>query len=151
MREKSMRTKIIARNKRAWHNYKILEKVEAGIQLLGSEVKSLREGKVSLADSFARIDKGEVFLYNMHISPYSHSTDKGDPTRSRKLLLHRREIEALLGKLSKGLSLIPLSLYFKRGRVKVELAFAIGKREFDKREAIKKREAEREIRKRLKK
>ncbi len=146
-----MRTKIIARNKRAWHNYKILEKVEAGIQLLGSEVKSLREGKVSLADSFARIDKGEVFLYNMHISPYSHSTDKGDPTRSRKLLLHRREIEALLGKLSKGLSLIPLSLYFKRGRVKVELAFAIGKREFDKREAIKKREAEREIRKRLKK
>ena len=144
-----MGAKIIARNKKAWHNYKISEKVEAGIQLLGSEVKSLREGKVSLADSFARIDKGEAFLYNMHISPYSHSIDKGDPTRSRKLLLHQREIEALLGKLSKGLSLIPLSLYFKRGRVKVELALAIGKREFDKREAIKKKEAEREIRRRL--
>ena len=145
-----MAGKLIVRNKRAWHNYKILEKMEAGIQLLGSEVKSLREGKVSLADSFARIDKEEVFLYNMHISPYSHSTGKEDPTRSRKLLLHRREIAALLGKAAKGLSLIPLSLYFKRGRVKVELALAIGKREFDKREAIRKREAEREIRRRLK-
>ncbi len=146
-----MAVKIIVRNKRAWHNYKILEKVEAGIQLLGSEVKSLREGKVSLADSFARIDRGEVFLYNMHVSPYSYSADKNDPTRSRKLLLHRRGIEVLLGKVAKGLSLIPLSLYFKRGRVKVELALAIGKKEFDKREAIKKREAEREIRKGLKK
>ena len=141
-----MKTKTIVRNKKAWHNYEILEKVEAGIQLLGSEVKSLREGKSSLADSFARIDRGEVILYNMHISPYSHSSSREEPTRSRKLLLHRREIESLLGKVAKGLALIPLSLYFKRGKVKVELALAKGKKEFDKREAIKKREAEREIR-----
>jgi len=141
--------KTIVRNKKAWHNYEILEKIEAGIQLLGSEVKSLREGKSSLADSFARIDRGEVILYNMHISPYSHSSSRQEPTRSRKLLLHRREIESLLGKVSKGLALIPLSLYFKRGKVKVELALAKGKKEFDKREAIKKKEAEREIRGRL--
>jgi len=141
--------KTIVRNKKAWHNYEILEKIEAGIQLLGSEVKSLREGKSSLADSFARIDRGEVILYNMHISPYSHSSSRQEPTRSRKLLLHRREIESLLGKVSKGLALIPLSLYFKRGKAKVELALAKGKKEFDKREAIKKKEAEREIRGRL--
>jgi len=144
-----MKTKTIVRNKKAWHNYEILEKIEAGIQLLGSEVKSLREGKSSLADSFARIDRGEVILYNMHISPYSHSSSRQEPTRSRKLLLHRREIESLLGKVSKGLALIPLSLYFKRGKAKVELALAKGKKEFDKREAIKKKEAEREIRGRL--
>ncbi len=141
-----MKTKTIVRNKKAWHNYEILEKVEAGIQLLGSEVKSLREGRSSLSDSFARIDRGEVILYNMHISPYSHSSSREEPTRSRKLLLHRREIESLVGKVSKGLALIPLSLYFKRGKVKVELALAKGKKEFDKREAIKKREAEREMR-----
>ena len=141
-----MKTKTIVRNKKAWHNYEILAKVEAGIQLLGSEVKSLREGRSSLSDSFARIDRGEVILYNMHISPYSHSSSREEPTRSRKLLLHRREIESLVGKVSKGLALIPLSLYFKRGKVKVELALAKGKKEFDKREAIKKREAEREMR-----
>ena len=140
-----MKTKTIVRNKKAWHNYEILEKVEAGIQLLGSEVKSLREGRSSLSDSFARIDRGEVILYNMHISPYSHSSSREEPTRSRKLLLHRREIESLVGKVSKGLALIPISLYFKRGKVKVELALAKGKKEFDKREAIKKREAEREM------
>ncbi len=144
-----MKTKTIVRNKKAWHNYEILEKVEAGIQLLGSEVKSLREGRSSLSDSFARIDRGEVILYNMHISPYSHSSSREEPTRSRKLLLHRREIESLVGKVSKGLALIPLSLYFKRGKVKVELALAKGKKEFDKREAIKKREAEREMRGKL--
>ena len=144
-----LKMKTIVRNKKAWHNYEILEKIEAGIQLLGSEVKSLREGKSSLADSFARIDRGEVILYNMHISPYSHSSSRQEPTRSRKLLLHRREIESLLGKVSKGLALIPLSLYFKRGKAKVELALAKGKKEFDKREVIKKKEAEREIRGRL--
>jgi len=146
-----MSMKVIARNKRALHDYQILEKIESGVQLIGSEVKSIRQGKVSLNEAFARVDQGEVFLYNMHITPYEYdSLQKLDPNRARKLLLHRREIEALVGKLAKGFTLVPLALYFKRRRVKVELALARGKREFEKRELIKKKEAEKEIRKSLK-
>ncbi|MCD6094046.1 MAG: SsrA-binding protein SmpB [Candidatus Omnitrophica bacterium] len=141
--------KVIATNRRAKYDYTILESLEAGIELKGSEVKSLREGKVSLKDSFAHIEKEEVFLSNLYIGPFSQSSDtKYDPLRMRKLLLHKREINRLAGKVAeKGMALIPLRLYFKRGLAKVELAIAKGKRAYDKREKIKKREVEREIKK----
>ena len=141
--------KAVATNRKARYDYTILESLEAGIELKGSEVKSLREGKVSLKDSFAHIEKGEVFLSNLYIGPFSQSSDtKYDPLRLRKLLLHKREINRLAGKVAeKGMALIPLRLYFKRGLAKVELAVAKGKRAYDKREKIKKREIEREMKK----
>ena len=141
--------KAVATNRKARYDYTILESLEAGIELKGSEVKSLREGKVSLKDSFAHIEKEEVFLSNLYIGPFSQSSDtKYDPLRMRKLLLHKREINRLAGKVAeKGMALIPLRLYFKRGLAKVELAVAKGKRAYDKREKIKKREVEREIKK----
>ena len=141
--------KLISKNRKALHNYHILEKIEAGISLLGSEVKAIKEGRVSIIDSFGKIDKGEIFLHNMYVGPYSHTAkEERDLKRSRRLLLHKREIFRLQGKVSeKGLTLISLNLYLKRGKIKLELALAKGKREYDKREAIKKREAEREIRK----
>ena len=141
--------KAVATNRKARYDYTILESLEAGIELKGSEVKSLREGKVSLKDSFAHIEKEEVFLSNLYIGPFSQSSDtKYDPLRMRKLLLHKREINRLAGKVAeKGMALIPLRLYFKRGLAKVELAIAKGKRAYDKREKIKKREVEREIKK----
>jgi len=145
---------LIAKNRKAFHNYQILEKIEAGISLLGSEVKAIREGRVSLSDSFGKIDKKEIFLHNIYVGPYSHSQagrEERDLRRKRKLLLHKSQIKYLAGKvIERGWTLIPLSLYFKRGRVKVELALAKGKRQYDKREVIRKREIEREIR-RLKK
>jgi len=143
-----MARKYIAQNRKARHNYQILETFEAGIELQGTEVKSIREGRVNLKDGFARIMKGELFLLNMHISPYDHGNiHNHDPLRTRKLLMHKKEISRLIGKTSqKGLSLVALSLYFKKQRVKVELALAKGKKTHDKRESIKKKDIEREER-----
>ncbi|HEY2388188.1 MAG TPA: SsrA-binding protein SmpB [Candidatus Binatia bacterium] len=137
----------IALNRKARHDYFIDETFEAGIVLTGSEVKSLRDGRANLKDSYARIGNGEAILMNVHISPYDPAAGANhEATRSRKLLLHRREIDRLLGKLrEKGLTLIPLRLYFNaRGRAKVELGLAHGKRQYDKRQTIKEREARRE-------
>ncbi len=139
--------KIICTNKKAYHDYFIEETYEAGMILLGTEVKSLREGKANLKDSYAILKSGEVFLLGCHISPYSHGNIQNhDPLRTRKLLLHRKEIDRLTGKVSqRGYALIPLKIYFKSGRAKIELGLAKGKREYEKREVIKEREAKREI------
>jgi SsrA-binding protein len=139
--------RTIAVNRKARHDYFIDETVEAGLVLTGSEVKSLRDGRANLKDSFARVDRGEAVLMNVHISPYDPAARANhDPTRSRKLLLHRQEIDRLEGKVrERGLSLIPLRLYFNaRGRAKVELGLARGKKQYDKRQTIKEREARRE-------
>ena len=139
--------KIVCRNKKAGHNYYLEEFLEAGIVLLGAEVKSLREGRASLVDSYARVKLGEVFLYNLHITPYpfSHHMEL-NPTRTRKLLLNKREIKRLIGKTEeKGYTLIPIKVYFTRGRVKVELGLARGKRKYDKRRILKEKELKREI------
>lgn len=140
-------TKTVCRNKKAGHNYYLDEFIEAGLVLLGAEVKSLREGRANLVDSYARVKRGEVFLYNMHISPYpfAHGVDL-DPTRTRKLLLNKREIKRLIGKtVEKGYSLIPTKVYFKRGRAKVEIALARGKKKYDKRRVLKEKELKREM------
>ena len=139
--------KPIARNKKAFHNFQILDKWEAGIALKGTEVKSLRNGQVQMADSYARIDDGEVYLIGLHISPYEKTAHGNhDPTRKRKLLLHRREIRRLTTKVhERGLTILPLSLYFKRGLAKVELGLARGKRQYDKRQDIKKRDHQRQM------
>ncbi len=139
--------RIISQNKKAFHDYEITERFEAGMVLLGTEVKSLRNGRANLKDSYARVKKNEVFLYGLHISPYSHATyDNHEPERVRKLLLHRLEIKKLLGKTQeRGFSLIPLKLYFKDGKAKVEIALARGKKEYDKRESLKKKEEAREL------
>jgi len=140
--------KVVARNRKAFHDYTIEEKFEAGIVLRGTEVKSLREGRVNLRDSYASVDRGELILHNCHISPYSHGNIMNhDPLRPRKLLLHRKEINKLLGKTQqRGLTLVPLRIYFSsRGYAKVELALARGKKQYDRREAIKEREAGREV------
>jgi SsrA-binding protein len=141
--------KLIANNKKAYHDYFILEKFEAGIALAGTEVKSLRMGKCSLKESFIRIDKGEVYVYGMHISPY----EKGnifnkDPLRVRKLLVHREEINKMMGKIAqKGYTIVPLQIYFKGGLVKMEIALAQGKKLYDKREDIAKKDQRREAEK----
>ena len=139
--------KIIAKNRKAFFSYEILDRFEAGIALLGPEVKSLRAGRLSLGDAYAQIRKGEVYLHNAHISPYEQAgRENPDPRRPRKLLLHRREIAKLVGKTSEqGFTLVPLSMYFKNGRAKVELGLARGKKQYDKRETIKKREQDREM------
>lgn len=139
--------KIVARNKKALHDYHILDSFEAGIVLFGPEVKSVRAGKVSLAESFARVDGGEVWLHAMHISPYGPaSRENPDPVRPRKLLLHRREIRRLIGATQeKGQTLVPLELYLKNGVVKLKLALGRGKKLHDKRETVRTREAEREM------
>ena len=144
--------KDICVNRRARHDYFIEETYEAGLVLQGSEVKSLRDGKANLQDSYARIDKGEVFLVNAHISPYfAANRFNHDPTRKRKLLLHGQQIRRLTGKVKeRGLTLIPLRLYFKNGRAKVELGLARGKKMYDKRETLRKRAAEREVERSLK-
>jgi len=147
--EKPARTgrKVVARNKKATHEYQILESWEAGIVLTGPEIKSIREGKVSIAEAFARIDAGEVWLYDMHVTPYDPASRWNvDPRRPRKLLMHRREIRRLIGAVQeKGLTLVPLELYFSRGYAKIQLALARGKRLHDKREAVKRRIADREV------
>lgn len=143
-----MAKKIIAKNRKAYHDFRIFEKFEAGIELKGTEVKSIRAGKVNLRDGFARVMKGEIFLMNMHISPYEHGNiHNHDPLRTRKLLMHKKEINRLIGKISqRGLTLVALSVYLKRGKVKVELGLGKGKKQHDKRETIKKRDVEREER-----
>jgi SsrA-binding protein len=137
----------ISVNRRARHEYHIDDTLEAGIVLVGSEVKSLREGRANMTDSYARVAKGEVWLENLHISPYGPASQFGhDPRRSRKLLLHGREIERLMGKVkTKGYTLVPLRMYFKGGRAKVELALARGKKSHDKRDSIREREARLDI------
>jgi SsrA-binding protein len=138
----------IAENRKAFHDFHLIETFEAGLVLLGTEVKAIREGRVNLRDSFARVEDGEVFLYNVNISPYSHrGYADHEPLRRRKLLLHRNEILKLIGKtVVKGMTLVPTRLYFSKGRVKVSVALAKGKKEYDKRETIKQREAARETR-----
>jgi SsrA-binding protein len=144
--------KIVAQNRKAFHDYAIEETVEAGMVLMGTEVKSLRDGKANLKDSYVIIKDEEVYLLNCHISPYSHGNIMNhEPLRTRKLLLHRKEIVRLQGKAAqKGYSLIPLKIYFKDGRAKVEIGLAKGKRQYEKRETIKKKEADREIERAMK-
>ena len=151
MAEKTEREKAqssIAENRKAFHDFHLMETFEAGLVLLGTEVKAIREGRVNLRDSFARVEDGEVFLYNVHISPYSHrGYADHEPLRRRKLLLHKEEIRKLIGKtVEKGMTLVPVRLYFKNGRVKVAVSLAKGKKDYDKRETIKRREADRETR-----
>src|SRR5689334_11873359 len=138
----------IAENRKAFHDYHLLETFEAGVALLGTEVKAIREGRVNLRDSFARVDDGEVFLYNVNISAYSHrGYVDHEPLRRRKLLLHREEIRKLIGKsVEKGMTLVPVRMYLKDGRVKVAISLAKGKKAHDKRETIKRRETDRETR-----
>ena len=139
---------LIADNRKAFHDYHILETFEAGIALLGTEVKGIREGRANLRDSYARVDNGEVWLFNVHINPYSHrGYVDHDPKRKRRLLLHKHEIRKLIGKtVEKGLTLVPTRLYFKNGKIKVGLALAKGKQAHDKRETIRRREVDRETR-----
>jgi SsrA-binding protein len=146
--ERELAQANVAENRKAFHDYHLLETFEAGIALLGTEVKAIREGRVNLRDSFARVEDGEVFLYNVNISPYSHrGYVDHEPLRPRKLLLHREEIRKLIGKtVERGMTLVPVRMYFKNGRVKVAISLAKGKKEYDKRETIKRRETERETR-----
>ena len=146
--ERELAQANIAENRKAFHDFHLLETFEAGIVLLGTEVKAIREGRVNLRDSFARLEEGEVYLYNVNISPYSHrGYADHEPLRRRKLLLHRDEIRKLIGKtVERGMTLVPVRLYFKKGRVKVALSLAKGKKEYDKRETIKKRDVDRETR-----
>jgi SsrA-binding protein len=139
--------KVIATNRKAYHNYEVLETYEAGIALRGTEVKSLRESQVNFKDCYAAVDNGEAWLIGCYISPYHHGTDANhDPERKRKLLLHKKEIGRLLGKVAeRGLTLIPLRLYFKNGRAKCELGLARGKKLHDKRASLREREAKREM------
>ena len=142
---------IIATNRRARFEYEILERLEAGIALLGPEVKSLRAGKANLADSYATVRRGEAWLHHLHIGPYEQAgRENAEPRRDRKLLLHRAQIAKLEGRLNeRGLTLVPLRLYFRNGRAKVELGLARGKRSHDKRESIRQRESERELQRTL--
>jgi SsrA-binding protein len=139
--------KLIAQNKRARHDYAVMEEFEAGVALVGTEVKSLRLGRASLTDAYATVDDGEVWLRGLHIPEYTHgSWTNHEPRRTRKLLLHRKEIERLIGKTREGgLTLVPMSLYFSGGKVKCEIALARGKRTYDKRNDLAKRDAERDI------
>jgi SsrA-binding protein len=146
-------SKIIATNRKALRDYAVLETIECGIELKGSEVKSLRAGKINLNDSFARIENNEVVLYNTHISPYEQASYLNvEPTRLRKLLLHRNQIRKLVGQVTqKGFTLVPLKIYFnERGFVKLELALCKGKKLYDRREDIKRREADLAVRRALK-
>ena len=140
--------RLIADNRKAYYDYHVLETFEAGIALLGTEVKAIREGRVNLRDSFGRLDRGEVFLHNVHISPYTHrGYADHSATRPRKLLLHKSEIRKLVGKIvERGMTLVPTRMYFKRGRVKVAIGIAKGKKLYDRRETVRRREAERETR-----
>lgn len=147
-----MAEKIITINRKARHNYEIIDTMEAGIVLLGTEVKSLRDGRINLKDSYARVKNGELWLIGAHISSYSHGSYNNHlPERERKLLLHKYEIRRLIGKtVEAGLTLVPLKVYFKKGKVKVQLGLARGKRAYDKRRDMAKRDAEREISRALK-
>ena len=146
-----MNTKLIAKNPTAYHNYTIEDKIEIGIVLSGTEIKSIRNGKVNLKDSYANIKNGEVFIYGMHISPYEHGNIYNkDPLRTRKLLLNRREINKLTGLIKqKGLTLVPICLYFNGNFLKIELGVGKGKKLYDKRQDIAKRDAEIRMRKQM--
>ncbi len=147
-----MGKKIVCKNKKAFHEYHIDETLEAGLVLTGGEVKSLRAGRANIRDGYARVKNGEVFLYNVHISPYDFDTHvASDPLRPRKLLLHRREIRRLIGKTrEKGVALIPLRIYFiGNGRAKVEIGLARGKRQYDKRAALKEKQTRRDLEREL--
>lgn len=152
MARKSPGESVFATNRKARRDYTILETVEAGIALHGTEIKSIRQHRVSLEDSFGRIDGGELFLYNMHVNPYEQGGQfNAEPTRPRKLLLHRRQIDRLAGQMSqKHVALVPLRLYQKHGLAKIELAIGKGKRVFEKRDRIREREIDRELRRTLK-
>jgi SsrA-binding protein len=146
-------SKVITTNRKAYRDYAVVETVECGIELKGSEVKSIRAGRINLEDSFARVENNEVILYNTHISPYDQASYLNvEPTRPRRLLLHRNQIRKLIGQATqKGFTLIPLKAYFsERGFAKIELAFCKGKRLYDKRETLRRREAELEVRRALK-
>ena len=151
MGKENAERKVVASNRRARREYEILDTFEAGIALLGPEVKSLRNGKASLTDGYGVIRRGEVFLINVHIGPYEKAwRENAEPRRERKLLLHRAEISRLEGKVvERGLTLIPLQLYFKNGRAKVELGLCRGKSRYDKRESIRRRETERDLQREL--
>jgi SsrA-binding protein len=140
--------KLVADNRKAFHDYHILETFEAGVVLLGTEVKSIREGRVNLRDSYGRAEQGEIWVYNIHISSYTHrGYADHEPTRRRKLLLHADEIRKLIGKTTeRGMTIVPTKMYFKNGRVKLAIGLAKGKKTHDKRETIRRREAERETR-----
>ena len=144
--QKAASSRVLATNRKAFRDYHVLEKLEAGIELRGAEVKSLREGRFSLAEGFALLENSQVFLQGLHIQPYSHArAAEQDPDRRKRLLLHRREIDRILGQASvKGHALIPLSIYFKHGLVKVELGICKGKHAEDKRDALRKKTADRE-------
>ena len=146
--EREEAQKNIAENRKAFHDYHILETFEAGVALLGTEVKAIREGKVNLRDSYASVAGGEVWIHNVHINPYSHrGYADHEPTRKRKLLLHRQEIRKLIGRtVERGMTLVPTRMYFRNGHVKVAIGLAKGKQAHDKRETVKKREADRETR-----
>ena len=144
---------VVTRNRKARHSYEIISTLEAGIELMGTEVKSIREGKINLADSYAIIENGQVYLKNLHITPYAMASDfPADPTRPRRLLLHKREIGKLTIKTQqRGMALVPLSVYFKGKHVKIELALAVGRKKFDKRQVKAKEEADRRIKQAMRK
>jgi SsrA-binding protein len=146
--ERELAQQNVAENRKAFHDFHIVDTYEAGVVLRGTEVKAIREGSVNLRDSFGRVEDGEVWIYNVHISPYSHrGYADHEPLRRRKLLLHRQEIKKLIGKtVERGMTLVPTRMYFKNGRVKVAISLAKGKKAHDKRETIKRREADRETR-----
>ena len=151
MKEPTEREKAqanVAENRKAFHDFHLLETFEAGVVLLGTEVKAIREGRVNLRDSYARVEGGQVYLFNVNISPYSHrGYADHEPLRRRKLLLNRDEIRKLIGKtVEKGMTLVPVRMYFKNGRLKVAISLAKGKKDYDKRETIKRREIDRETR-----
>jgi SsrA-binding protein len=148
MTETKSKERPIAENRKAFHDFHILDTFEAGVVLAGTEVKAIREGRVNLRDSFGRVEAGEVFVYNIHISPYSHrGYAEHEPTRRRKLLLHKAEIRKLVGKtVERGMTLVPIRMHFKNGKIKLAIALAKGKKAPDKRERIRQREAERETR-----
>jgi SsrA-binding protein len=143
--------KVVASNRRAFHDYFIDDRLEAGLVLSGTEIKSIREGRVNLREGYVRIADGEAWLVNVHIAPYEHGNRYNhEPTRDRKLLLHRSEIDSLVGRVrQRGYTIVPLQLYLKRGRAKVELGLARGKKQYDKRAAIAERDAHREIERHL--
>lgn len=152
MRMAKEKVKVIARNRKATHDYHIEETFEAGIVLTGTEIKSIRQGRVNIQDSYARIENGELFIFGMHISPFEQGNRFNvDPTRTRKLLMHAKEIKYLLGKTKiKGLTLIPLDVHLRNGFAKIQLALGRGKKLYDKRATTAKRDADREIRRHLK-
>lgn len=149
MKTSTGNAKLIAKNKKAYFLYEISDKYEVGIELMGTEVKSIRQSKISLVDSYCRINKDELFVFNMHIAVYENrGYSNHDPLRKRRLLMHKREIRKLKIKLQqRGFTLVPLSIYFKRGWAKMEIGLAKGKRKFDKRESLKKKDAKKEMRK----